>query len=618
MIDCDDRSLKKDENMKLYRFVVIFAALFLFLSPMSFSQLEQIRVACIGNSITQGSSETWPHAAGVILGSHYNVKNYGVGGTTLLKKGDFPYWTYSQFYEAQDFNPHIIFISLGTNDSKPQNWTHGREFYNDYINFVHTFRQNGRKPQIYVCYPPPAWIDNFGITDSIIHDQIIPLIDSVRRVENLLLIDWNQLMDTMASYSDDGIHPVRAYGIMGRWAADSILNSPAGFTRTFNASPQKYEQGDSVKLWWETSKGSQVTINGVAVKETDSMIVYPLGTVPYTLIAHGPLFSDTSIVTLEYIPPGTVKSLNANPKVLEKDAGDSTLIQWTTSTGSTVKFENVSVPMNSSIYVKPTSTTTFTLIANGEVIDTERIIVPVMDAERINRAVGNPAVSSTLTYGYPASYVADGDTGTEWMSSSVLTNQWIYVNMGKTRSIDRVVLRWGTRYATSYIIQSISSTGKITNLYNTTAGDGGIDDVRDLHGTGQLVRLTLNARNAADSGYALKEFEIYTPARSTGIQEQNNSLPRQYTLFQNYPNPFNPKTVIEYSLPARSRVNIKIFDLLGRQIEELVNSEMEPGNYEVGWIPKISSGIYFYRMESTPTNKSIASFIQTRMMVYLK
>ena len=618
MIDCDDRSLKKDENMKLYRFVIIFAALFLFLSPITFSQLEQIRVACIGNSITQGSSETWPHAAGVILGSHYNVKNYGVGGTTLLKKGDFPYWTYSQFYEAQDFNPHIIFISLGTNDSKPQNWTHGSEFYNDYINFVHTFRQNGRKPQIYVCNPPPAWIDNFGITDSIIHDQIIPLIDSVRRVENLLLIDWNQLMDTMASYSDDGIHPIRAYGIMGRWAADSILNSPAGFTRTFNASPQKYEQGDSVKLWWETSKGSQVTINGAAVKETDSMIVYPSGTVPYTLIAHGPLFSDTSIVTLEYIPPGTVKSLNANPKVLEKDAGDSTLIQWTTSTGSTVKFENVSVPMNSSIYVKPTSTTTFTLVANGEVIDTERIIVLVMDAELINRAVGNPAVSSTLTYGYPASYVADGDTGTEWMSSSVLTNQWIYVNMGKTRSIDRVVLRWGTRYATSYIIQSISSTGKITNLYNTAAGDGGIDDVRDLHGTGQLVRLTLNARNAADSGYALKEFEIYTPARSTRIQEQINSLPRQYTLFQNYPNPFNPKTIIEYSLPVRSSVNIKIFDLLGRQIEELVNSEMDPGNYEVGWIPKISSGIYFYRMESTPTNKSIASFIQTRMMVYLK
>ena len=603
--------------MNICRFVYSFAALILILSPNAFSQLEQIRVACIGNSITQGSATTWPGTLGSLLGSHYNVQNYGLGSRTMLRKGDYPYWIENTFYVAQDFNPHIIFISLGTNDSKPQNWQYGSEFLTDYRDFVRTFRKNGRNPQIYVCFPPPAFIDNFGITDSIIHDQIIPLIDTIRRTEKTLLIDWNTLMAGMSSYFADGIHPSNdGYAIMGGWARDSILNSPGGFIRTFNASPQKYEQGDSVKLWWETSKGSQVTINGTSVNETDSMIVYPSGTAPYTLIAHGPLFSDTSIVTLTYLPPGTVKSLNANPPVLEKDAGDSSLIQWTASKGSIVMFENLSVPINSSIYVKPTSTTTFTIVASGEVIDTDRIIVPVMNAELINRAAGQSVKAFSSIRNCPPESVVDDDTSTAWISSATpVTGQWIYVDMGKTRSIDRVVLHWGIRYATSYIIQSISSTGTMKNLFSTSTGDGGIDDVGSLNGTGRVVRIMCNERNIVDSGYVLKEFEIYTPPRSTGIQGKSNSFPQQYSLSQNYPNPFNPTTTITYSLPLRCRVNIKIFDLLGRQIEELVNKEMDPGNYEVRWVPRVSSGIYFYRMVSTSTN---TSFLQTKMMVYLK
>jgi hypothetical protein len=599
----------------MYR-VFLFAIVSL--SFTAYSQLTQIRVACIGNSITQGSTETWPHAASVILGSHYNVKNYGVGGTTMLKKGDYPYWSYSQFYEAQDFNPHIIFISLGTNDSKPQNWQYGSEFYNNYIEFVNTFRQNGRKPQIYVCFPPPAWVDNFGITNSIIRDSIIPLIDSVRRVENVLLINWYQLMDTMSAYSDDGIHPIRAYGIMGGWAADSILNSPAGFIRTFNASSQKYEQGDSIKLWWETSKGSQITINGITVNETDSMIVHPLGTAPYTLIAQGPLYSDTSIITLQYLPPGTVKSLNANPKVLEKDAGDSTLIQWTTSKGSTVKFENVSVPMNSSMYVTPTMTTTFTLVASGDVVDTERIIVPVMDAELINQAAGQTVKAFSSIRNYPPESVVDGDTGTAWISSSQVTGQWIYVDMGKTHSIDRIVLKWGTRYATSYIIQSISSTGIIKNLSSITAGDGGIDDISGLGGTGRVVRIMCNARNIADSGYVLKEFEIYTPPRSVGVQDQPVDIPVSFSLAQNFPNPFNPTTTINFTLSTRSAVRIEIFDVLGRKIIELVNGELDAGRHTTQWKADVCSGLYFYRMEAFPRNKPSVSFTQTKAMLVLK
>jgi hypothetical protein len=263
-------------------------------------------------------------------------------------------------------------------------------------------------------------------------------------------------------------------------------------------------------------------------------------------------------------------------------------------------------------------TTTFTLVASGDVVDTERIIVPVMDAELINQAVGQTVKAFSSIRNYPPESVVDGDTGTAWISSSQVTGQWIYVDMGKTHSIDRIVLKWGTRYATSYIIQSISSTGIIKNLSSITAGDGGIDDISGLGGTGRVVRIMCNARNIADSGYVLKEFEIYTPPRSVGVQDQPVDIPVSFSLAQNFPNPFNPTTTINFTLSTRSAVRIEIFDVLGRKIIELVNGELDAGRHTTQWKADVCSGLYFYRMEAFPRNKPSVSFTQTKAMLVLK
>ena len=602
-----------------YFFYFLMLALITISFTAGFAQLSQIRVACIGNSITQGSSVTYPSVLGQLLGSHYNVVNYGIGGRTMLRRGDFPYWNESAFINAQDFDPHIIVLMLGTNDSKPQNWIYKDDFFNDYQDFVRAFRKNGKNPQFYVCFPPPAFIDNFGITDSIIHDEIIPLIDSVRRTENLLLINFNQLMSGMASYFADGIHPDNnGYTIMGHFVYDTIINSPSGFIRTFNANPQEYEQGDSVMLYWETSNESQVTLNGKSVSEIDSMIVHPAGTVPYTLIAQGTLFSDTNILTLKYIPPGTIKTLTADPPILERDAGDSSLISWTTSKGSSVAFEGISVESNSSCYVSPTSTEIFTLIAEGEVIDTGRITVPVMDAELINRALNRSVTAYSNARGFPPENAVDGDTTTYWQSSAQISGQSISVDLGTTRTFNRVILRWGSWYGVSYVIQSIDTLGKNRKVYFTSNGDGGIDDIQGLTGSGRMVRIVCNSRNVSDSGYILQELEVYTPARSSNIQEEQFSVPITFSLSQNYPNPFNPTTSIYYSLPVRSYVKINIYDLLGRQVAELVNDEIDAGNYTTLWNAKVSSGLYFYRMEAVSRSTPSSRFIQTRAMVVIK
>ena len=98
----------------------------------------------------------------------------------------------------------------------------------------------------------------------------------------------------------------------------------------------------------------------------------------------------------------------------------------------------------------------------------------------------------------------------------------------------------------------------------------------------------------------------------TNIELDNNILPDQVRLFQNYPNPFNPSTKINYEIPKSGLVTIKIYDVLGKEIETLVNEEKNPGRYKVDFDgSNLSSGVYFYKIT---TNK----FSETKKMLLMK
>ncbi|MBI1932406.1 MAG: T9SS type A sorting domain-containing protein [Ignavibacteriales bacterium] len=85
-----------------------------------------------------------------------------------------------------------------------------------------------------------------------------------------------------------------------------------------------------------------------------------------------------------------------------------------------------------------------------------------------------------------------------------------------------------------------------------------------------------------------------------------------YKLSQNYPNPFNPTTTISYQLPEKSIVTLKVYDILGREIAELVNESKEAGNYKVTFdASNLSSGIYYYQIKA-------GNFIQLRKMLLIK
>lgn len=98
----------------------------------------------------------------------------------------------------------------------------------------------------------------------------------------------------------------------------------------------------------------------------------------------------------------------------------------------------------------------------------------------------------------------------------------------------------------------------------------------------------------------------------TKIIETPNNLSNNFSLQQNYPNPFNPTTIISYSVSISSLVTIKIYDILGKEIQTLVNEEKHSGNFEVEFDgSKYSNGVYFYRMQA-------GDFIETKKLILLK
>ncbi len=95
------------------------------------------------------------------------------------------------------------------------------------------------------------------------------------------------------------------------------------------------------------------------------------------------------------------------------------------------------------------------------------------------------------------------------------------------------------------------------------------------------------------------------------------SKPVSYSLEHNYPNPFNPQTQIQYSLPEDAKVQLLIYDMIGRRVAEVVNEEQIAGYYEKTFNgSNLSSGVYFYRITAQVQGKN--TFTQVKKMMMIK
>ena len=222
---------------------------FLFVLFVSLSSWANppVRIAAVGNSITYGAGiadrehQSYPAQLGRALGSGYEVKNFGVSGTTAMRSGNAPYAKTAQYQASLAYNPQIVLIKLGTNDANTREGNRDKvaECYKkEYQELIDTYKALPTRPRIVLMTPVPCVVTQ-GLhldSDPVFQKTIIPAIEELAYENNLEVIDLYHLFDNkeIPSYlMPDKLHPsaVGAARMVERIApvveAEQLVLSPA-------------------------------------------------------------------------------------------------------------------------------------------------------------------------------------------------------------------------------------------------------------------------------------------------------------------------------------------------------------------------------------------------------
>jgi hypothetical protein len=197
-------------------------------------------------------------------------------------------------------------------------------------------------------------------------------------------------------------------------------------------------------------------------------------------------------------------------------------------------------------------------------------------------------------------------------SNNTNRNATLYVNRNSDQSIRMTLKANVPNYpfgSTDYFVYTDGSFPNGSN-YSGQKRDGAKKyyinctlNGNQMTGAGDRYTVATNGTETPD--YTIT-FNVENPA--VGVSDLFNN-PLSYSLSQNFPNPFNPATKINFSIPWRSFITLKIYNFQGEEISTLINEEKEIGNYEVGFDgSNLSSGVYFYKIQAgnyTDTKKLI-------------
>jgi sialate O-acetylesterase len=198
--------------LKVFILLTITAGFFL---PEALARVP-LRVACLGNSVTFGAGlrqpahESYPAVLQGLLGNKYEVKNFGLSGATLLKKGHRPYHKSAEFEAAIAFNPDIAIVHLGLNDTDPRNWPEYKDdFEADYAWLLDTLKKSNPKVKLFVCRLTPIFSGHprfrSGTRDW--YWQIQEKITVIAEVNNAQLIDLYKPLHDRPDLFADNLHP---------------------------------------------------------------------------------------------------------------------------------------------------------------------------------------------------------------------------------------------------------------------------------------------------------------------------------------------------------------------------------------------------------------------------
>jgi hypothetical protein len=252
---------------------------------------------------------------------------------------------------------------------------------------------------------------------------------------------------------------------------------------------------------------------------------------------------------------------------------------------------------------------------------------------------------------------------TEFQSVYYGGNIWLFYTSGLTGAIDiycRLSTNGGSSYGSPFLVAGNPNTDEYWfDVKHFTTGTGGLDFIyysdslqsgSPTNGTDKILYIYSNLTTPGTfstpeqisehpPGWSARDYvpgvvELYNTSDAgalwvgldgsdkrvywdrflavVSVNNNRNEMPSSYYLGQNYPNPFNPVTKIEFTLPKDDFVTIKVFDILGREVAELVSKNMKAGSYEVTLdASRLSTGVYFYRMQT-------GRFAETKKMILVK
>ncbi len=173
-----------------------------------------VRIACVGNSITWGwglpdqISQSYPSIVQDSLGPTFLVENFGAPGAAVIRQAGNPYFRTEMFRHLLPFAPQQVVLSLGTNDSKPPIWgNYAGDFAKDYDSLWMAIDTLPSVARVWICMPPTAGINAFGVDEQVIAGQIVPAIRAHARLHCLDQIDLHGFTAGLGGHFPDGLHP---------------------------------------------------------------------------------------------------------------------------------------------------------------------------------------------------------------------------------------------------------------------------------------------------------------------------------------------------------------------------------------------------------------------------
>ncbi len=186
--------------------------------PLKNPKYSDIRVACVGDSITYGCGvkgwlkNSYPAVLSRLLGEGFCVNNYGFSARTASLEGDHPYEAETLYQQSLDFLPDIVVLMLGTNDSKPYNWKGAKVYTEDILRIVRAYQNHPTPPKVFLTTPLPAFsLDErpvmYDIQADVIAAEICPAVRKLAAEEGLELIDTYEVFSKHPELFWDGVHP---------------------------------------------------------------------------------------------------------------------------------------------------------------------------------------------------------------------------------------------------------------------------------------------------------------------------------------------------------------------------------------------------------------------------